>query len=60
MMKSMNMGWVGHIPCMGMIRQEFITLVRKLEWKSLPRRPRCRWENNIKMNVKERRWDEAG
>jgi len=34
-------------------------IVRKLEWKRLPIRPRYRWESNIKMNYKEMGCDDV-
>jgi hypothetical protein len=37
---------------MGMMRLEY-SLVGKPAWKRLLGRPRLRWENNIKMDLKE-------
>jgi hypothetical protein len=36
-------------------RNAFTTLLGKPEGKRLLRRPRCRWVDNIKMNLRE--WD---
>jgi hypothetical protein len=40
------------------MRNSYRTLVRKSEWKKPFGRPRNRWENKIKMDFKEIRWDE--
>jgi hypothetical protein len=41
---------MGHIPHMEEI---YNILVRKPEWKRPLMRPRCRWEDNIKMDLWE-------
>jgi hypothetical protein len=38
---------------MGELRNEYTILVRKPEWKRALGRPRCRWEDNMKKNLKE-------
>jgi hypothetical protein len=43
--KPRRMTWAGHVPPMG----EQKVLVRKPERKNPLRKPRRRWENNIKM-----------
>jgi hypothetical protein len=35
-------------------------LVEKSEWKRPLGRPRCRWEDNIRMNVREILWKDVG
>jgi hypothetical protein len=46
------MRWVGHIACMGEKGNADI-LVGKPDRKRPLRRPRCRWEDNIKMDLTE-------
>ena len=47
------MRWVGHVTRMGEIRGVYRGLVGKPEGKRQLGRPRCRWENNIKMDLQE-------
>jgi hypothetical protein len=47
--KSRRMRWVGHVACMGEGRGVHRVLVGKPE----ARRPRHRWEDNIKINLQE-------
>jgi hypothetical protein len=49
MIKSRRMRWVGHVVHMGERRGVYRVLVGKPEG----RRPRNRWEDNIKMDLKE-------
>ena len=51
--KSRRMRWAGHVSCMGESRVIYRILVEKPEGKTPPGRPRCRWEDNIKMDLKE-------
>jgi hypothetical protein len=51
--KSRRMRWAGHIARMKERRVVYTVLMGKPEAKKLLRRPRCRWEVNIKMNLKE-------
>jgi hypothetical protein len=53
MIKSRIMRWAGHVARMGEGRDVYRLLVGKSEEKSPLGRPRCRWENNIKMNLQE-------
>jgi len=46
--------WVGHVVCMGQMRNVYKILVRKSEVKRPLGRPRCRWEDNIRMDLRER------
>jgi hypothetical protein len=55
-MKSRRMRWAGHVACMGEKRYAYRILVGKLEGKKPLGRPRCRWEDNMKMNVREIGW----
>jgi len=51
--KSRKMRWAGHVACMGERRGVYRVLVGKLEDKRPLERPRCRWEDNIKMDLQE-------
>jgi len=53
--KLRRMRWAGHVACMGERRGVYRVLVGKPEGKSLLGRPKCRWEDNIKMEF--RKWD---
>ena len=47
------MRWVGHVARMGDRRGVFRVVVGKPEGKRPLRRPRLRWEGNIKMDLQE-------
>jgi len=47
------MRWAGHVARMGETRGVFRVLVGKREGKRPLGRPRCRWENNIRMDLHE-------
>jgi len=47
------MSWRGHVARMGERRGVYRGLVGKREGKSPLGRPRCRWEDNIKMDLQE-------
>jgi hypothetical protein len=49
--------WARHIALMGGIRNEYKILVGKPERKRPIRRPRCRWENNIRMGLRGQGWE---
>jgi hypothetical protein len=51
--KSSRMKWVGHVVRMGGSRNVYSLLVRKPEGKRSLGRPRCRWIDNIKMDLLE-------
>jgi len=51
--KSGTMSGVGHVACMWERRCVYRVLVGKPEGKRPLRRPRRRWENNIKMDLEE-------
>jgi hypothetical protein len=53
MVRSRKFRWVGHVACMGQKRRG---LVNKPGGKRLLERPECRWENSIKMDVKDTIW----
>ena len=47
------MRWAGYVACMGEGRGIYRVLVRKSEGKKSVGRPRCRWKDNIKMDLQE-------
>jgi hypothetical protein len=49
--------WAGHVARMGKIRDVYSVLVGKSEGKRPLGGPRCRWENNIKMDLQELGWE---
>ena len=53
--KSRRMRWVGHVARMGEGRGVYRVLVGKPEGRRPLGRPRCRWVNNIRMDLQE--WD---
>jgi hypothetical protein len=55
--KSRRIGWAGHVACMGEMRNANKILARQREGKRPLQRPRCRWEDNIRMNLKEKWWE---
>jgi hypothetical protein len=50
-MKSRRMRLVGNAACMGGMRNTYKILVQKPEGN----RPRCRWEDNIRMVLQQKR-----
>jgi hypothetical protein len=48
--KSRRMRWTGHVVRMGEERDVYSVLVGRPEGKRPLGRPRCRWEDNIKMD----------
>jgi hypothetical protein len=53
MVRSRRMRWAGHGARMAPKRDAYRILVGKPEGKRLPGRPRRRWVDNIKMNLRE-------
>ena len=51
--KSRRMRWVGHVACMEERRGVYGILVGKPEGKRPLGRSRCRWKDNIKMDLQE-------
>jgi hypothetical protein len=51
--KATRMRWAGHVARMGEVRGVYNILVGKPEGKRSLGRPRRRWEDNIKMNLRE-------
>jgi hypothetical protein len=57
MIKSRRMRWAGHVARTGEKRNAYRILVGNSEGKRPLERPRRRWVDNIKMNLKETEWD---
>jgi hypothetical protein len=57
MIKSRRIRWAGHRVCMGEKRNAYRVLVGKPGIKRPLGRPRHRWENKIKMTLREIGWD---
>jgi hypothetical protein len=55
--KSRRMRWVGHAACMEAIRNAYNVLVEKLKGKRPLGRPRNRWEDNIRTDLREIWWE---
>ena len=51
--RSSTVRWVMHVAFMGESRRAYRILVEKLEEKTPLRRPRCRWDYNIRMGLKK-------
>jgi hypothetical protein len=51
--KAMRMRWAGYVACIGEVRGAYNILVGKPEGSRPLGRPRRRWENNIKMDLRE-------
>jgi hypothetical protein len=54
--KSRRMRWAGHVARMGEGRNLYRVLVGKPEGKRPLEKPRCRWEDVIKMGLREIGW----
>jgi hypothetical protein len=57
MIKSRRMRWAGHVARMGARRNAYRILVGMPEGKIPLGRPRRRWADNIKMDLREIGWD---
>jgi hypothetical protein len=57
MIKSRRMRWVGYVARMGETRNAYRILVVNPEGKRLLGRPRRRWVDNIKMDLRDIGWD---
>jgi hypothetical protein len=55
-MKSKRLRWAGHVARMGERRGAYRSLVGKPEGRRPLERPRRRWEDNIKMDLREVGW----
>jgi hypothetical protein len=54
--KSRRMRWAGHVACMGEERKLYKVLVGKYKGKTPLGRPMCRWEDGIRMDLRETGW----
>jgi hypothetical protein len=54
--KSRRLRWAGHVARMGEGSGAYRALVGKPEGRRPLGRPRCRWEDNIKMDLREVGW----
>jgi hypothetical protein len=52
MIKSRRMRWAGHVAQMGEKRHAYTIFVENQEGKKTLGRPRRRWVNNIKMDIR--------
>jgi hypothetical protein len=57
MIKSRRMRWAGHVARMGEKRNAYRILVGKPEGRGPLGRPRRRWVENIKIDLREIGWD---
>jgi hypothetical protein len=55
--KSRRMSWPGHVARMGERRGEYRILVGRHEERTPLGRPRCRWEDDIKLDLLEVGWE---
>jgi hypothetical protein len=60
MIKSRRMRWAGHVAQMGEKRNAYRILVGKPKGKRPLGRPRRRWMDNIKMDLREINWLSTG
>jgi hypothetical protein len=57
MIKSRKMRWAGHVAGMGEMRNEQKILVGKPEGNMSFGKTRRRWEDNIRMDLREIEWE---
>jgi hypothetical protein len=60
MIEPRRMRWAGHVARMGKKRNAYSILVGKPEGKRPLGRPRRRWVDNIKIDLREIGWDRSG
>jgi hypothetical protein len=60
MIKSRRMRWAGHVARIGETRNAYRILVGKPEGQRPQGRPGWRWVDNIRMDLREERWDGMG
>jgi hypothetical protein len=53
MIKSRRMRWAGHVAHMREMRNAYKMLFVKRDWRKLLGRPGRKWENNIKMDLRD-------
>jgi hypothetical protein len=59
MIKSRRVRWTGHVARMGQMRNAYNILVEKCERKRYLGRPRRRWGDNIRMDLRKIEWEVA-
>jgi hypothetical protein len=57
--KSRRMRWAEHVAHMGKIKNVYYILVGKPEWKTPFRSPKHSYEDNIRMDLRETRWEDV-
>jgi hypothetical protein len=60
MIMSRRMSWAGHVAHLGEKRNAYRICVGKPEGKRSLGRHRCRWEDNINMDLREIGWSSVG
>jgi len=55
--ESRRMRWAGHVAHKGEMRNAYNILVGKSEGKRPLERPRCRWADYIRMDLREIEWE---
>jgi hypothetical protein len=55
--KSRRMRWVGYVACIREMRNAYNILTGKSKGKILLGRPRHRWEDNIRIDLREIGWE---
>jgi hypothetical protein len=58
--KSRRMRWAGHVAHMGEGRKLYKILMGKPKGRRPLERPRCRWEDGFKMDLRESDWGGCG
>jgi hypothetical protein len=58
-MKSRRMRWTGHVACMEEERKLYKVLVGKPKRRRPLGRRRCRWEDGIRMDLRETGWEDV-
>jgi len=56
---SREMRWSGRVTRVSWLRNAYNILVGKPEWRRPLGRPRRRWEDNIRTNLREIRWEDV-
>jgi hypothetical protein len=51
------MRWVGHVMCMGKMRNAYKILVEKPDGNRPLGKPVCKWEDNIRNDLRETGWE---
>jgi hypothetical protein len=57
--RAKRMRWAGHVECMGEVRGAYNILVGRPKGRRPLGRPRLRWEDNIKMDLREIRFGDV-